>query len=173
MLVFKPIITKFYICWFSNWKLNWKPIFKWAPFENHPTLEKTNNKLTFFFRFSYFWKAQLYYAKVFFLKIWKLVSKWAYTQVAIEQVYISFFLGTTQHWSLPSLLYVIDLCIFSFHFMIFWTTSMPPITRNLLHLLNCVTRTMHLLWFATPWKQLGPYGDKWVICRNIVLKKVC
>jgi hypothetical protein len=30
--------------------------------------------------------------------------------------------------------------------MSFWTTSMPPVTKNLLCLLKCVTRAMHLLW---------------------------
>jgi hypothetical protein len=45
---FQTIIIKFDIYWFSNWKLNWKPITKWAPFENHPTLEKLTINWHFF-----------------------------------------------------------------------------------------------------------------------------
>jgi hypothetical protein len=82
MLVFKPIIIKFDIFRFSNWELDWKPIQKWALFENRLKLEKTSNKSTFLWDFHIF-ENHNYTMPKLILKIWKLVGKWAYTQVAI------------------------------------------------------------------------------------------
>jgi hypothetical protein len=145
MLVFKPSITNLNICWFSNWKLDWKPIKNRAPFENNPTLERTSNKSTFLWDFYTFENHNYIMLKLIF---WKFEIWWVNGHIPklVFNRYISFLLETTQHWSSPSLLYFVELFIFSFHFMSFWTTSMPPVTKNLLCLLKCVTRAMHLLW---------------------------
>jgi hypothetical protein len=149
MLVFKPIIIKFDICRFSNWKLDWKPIQKWALFKNCPKLEKTSNKSTFLWDFHIFENHKYIMPKFIF---WKFENWWVNGHIPklLSNRYISLLLGTTQHWSLPSLLYFVELFIFSFHFMIFWTTSMGLVTRNLLRLLNHGTRTMHSLWCRAP-----------------------
>ncbi len=155
-LVFKPIITKFYICQFSNWELDWKPILKWDPFEIRPTLEKTSDKLTFLRDFHIFENHNYIMPKLIF---WKFENLWVHGHIAkfLSNKYISLLLGTTQHWSLPSLLYFVELFIFSFHFMIFWITSMPlimfikPCDKD--HAFALMYSTLNATW--TLWWQMS------------------
>jgi hypothetical protein len=100
LLVFKPSITKFDICWFSNWKLNWKPIKNQAPFESNPTLERTSNKSTFLWNFHIFENHNYIMPKLIF---WKVEIWWVNGHIPklLFNRYISLLLGTTQ----------IDLCL--------------------------------------------------------------